>query len=239
MNRMKTEATKCRGLLTRTCSQWFLNLFQRARIARFISFSKERIPADQISRCLPEILDISSLFGKDLCAHWLYELNLHNQAVSRASQMLHAPTKSLDALERFRYQTLDEYILFLHSDKISEALEGFSVFADRLLPSIEENKDADSWRINTEILIHRHHWFALCKRVVNIVKLVGHFDEAEPGALTWPGQERLSAAAQRAAQAYGPFADPDSACPSLPRLLAASASALPDRRNNAKRVRLN
>ena len=71
------------------------------------------------------------------------------------------------------------------------------MFADRLLPAIQENKDADSWRINREILIHRHHWFALCKRVVNIVKLVGPFDEAEPGALTWPGQERLSA------QAYG------------------------------------
>ena len=139
------------------------------------------------------------------------------------------------SLERFRYQTLDEYILFLHSDKVSEALEGFSVFADRLLPSIEENKDADSWRINREILIHRHHWFALCKRVMNIVKLVGHFDETEPGSLTWPGQEGLSAAARRAAQAYGPFADPDSACPSLPRL-----SPRPHcRRHNAKRERLS
>ena len=196
-------------------SRWILHLFQRARISRFISFSKERLSAEQISRCLPEIVHISSHFGKDLRACWLYELNLHNQAVSRAIHMALAPARGL---ERFMSQTLDEYILLFHSDKISEALECFSVFADRLLPAIQENKDADSWRINREILIHRHHWFALCKRVVNIVKLVGHFDEAEPGTLTWPGQERLSAAARRAAQAYGPFADPDSACPSLPRL---------------------
>ena len=103
-------------------SRWILHLFQRARISRFISFSKERLSAEQISRCLPEIVHISSHFGKDLRACWLYELNLHNQAVSRAIHMALAPARSL---ERFMSQTLDEYILLFHSDKISEALEGF------------------------------------------------------------------------------------------------------------------
>ena len=119
-----------------------------------------------------------------------------------------APIKNLG---RYRFQTLDPFMLYLHSDKIAESLESFETFASRLLPAIQKDKDSESWSISREIFIHRRHWLALCTQVMNIVKLVGHFDEAEPGTLTWPGQERLSAAARRAAQAYGPFADPDSA----------------------------
>ena len=211
---------------------WILDLFLRARISRFISFSRRRIFVTKLIKHLPEITPSRRFFGKDSKQKWLDEMNFHHQNIDRASRVALAPIKNLG---RYRFQTLDPFMLYLHSDKIAESLESFETFASRLLPAIQKDKDSESWSISREIFIHRRHWLALCTQVMNIVKLVGHFDEAEPGTLTWPGQERLSAAARRAAQAYGPFADPDSACPSLPRL-----SPRPHcRRHNAKRERLS
>ena len=141
-------------------------------------------------------------------------MSAHNFTYTRAVRMGLSP---LSKDPKLGFASLDLFLLRMHADKISDVLESWLAFAERVVPLIQSNSDAASWRLSQKLLIHRCHWFMLSKRVVRVVDTIGSLADEDMHS-RWPGQDRLRAAARQAARVYGGFASSSEQCRSPPRL---------------------
>jgi hypothetical protein len=123
--------------------------------------------------------------------------------------------------------TLDHYMMQMHAADIAKALQSLTDFGERVASLIRKNPAAPSWWIRRDLLIHRRHWYALCRNVMNLIRLTGLEvdDLAAPLLHRWPDRGALQAAARAAANIFGPFTGPGTALPSLRLLLAGGAAS--------------
>ena len=163
-------------------------------------------------------------FGKHSQSEWSLEMYAHNLTYEKAMRMGLFPLRHDPNL---RFVSLDLFLLQMHADKISEVLESWIAFAQRVLPLIQGDNDAASWRLSRKLLIHRSHWFVLSKRIMNVVNTIRLLAEDGHHHLhsRWPGQDRLFASAQCVAHTYCRFASSNEQCQSLAQLHDDAAAA--------------
>ena len=99
-----------------------------------------------------------------------------------------------------RLTASSQFIMQMYSPQIAQVLNCFSQFGWRVLPLIREQPSALEWWINDDVLIHRRHWFAMCRSVLTIVRLTGTVEHQG-----LPFCKELEAAAQAAVSLFGPF----------------------------------
>ena len=165
----------------------------------YLSFGERRLSLQSVSTYFPEINVVTNHFGKKSITEWLREMSLYNQTYDRGIRMGLGP---FVAKNLYRYTSLDNFIFRMHADKVSDCLESLIRFSDRVLPLIQKNNHADSWRINNKVLIHRYDWLTLSKCVMMIARLILKKDEDGRS----PGQHRLFFAARLTAKIFGRFA---------------------------------
>jgi hypothetical protein len=200
---------------------------QRTSLQHFISFSKRRLKTTVLVKYLPELACLLKNFGKQKDSEWERNMYLHNEVCVRAVRMKLHPLKTIPKLV---YSSVDLFLFQMHADKISDALDSLVTFAGRVVPLIQRDRDAESWRLNRKLLIHRHHWLLLSQRVMRILNLIRTLDDDAQSQ--WPGQARLRAAALQASRIFGTFASPHNRrsssqwLPPCPAIASATIGAL-------------
>ena len=181
-------------------------------------------------KILPEIAEISQNFGPASLGDWNRRMCDHNQTVRRGERMRLIPGTS--AASKLIFESLDAFMLQMHSLDIAKALRSLSVFGERVLPLIRREPLARAWWLHRDLLIQRRHWFALCRCVMNLVRLIG-FGAMDcpslpaPPSQHWPDRDVLESAALDAARVFGLFDDRDAGSPSLAHLVECSNSRTP------------
>jgi hypothetical protein len=121
--------------------------------------------------------------------------------------------------------SLDVYLLQMHSMELAEILGCFSTFGRRMLPLVLSQPESDGWWLSEQVLVQRHHWFLLCRCMMNLLRLLGldtMVDDASSNAkfpLTpWPDFPSLRLAVAGVQEAFGGFQDADRTQPNLLQL---------------------
>ncbi len=131
------------------------------------------------------------------------------------------------------FNSLDQYVINMHSSVLSETLDALSTFAERVIPRIEQDPAAVMWPISGPLLITRDRWLLFCRGVLALLRLLGFasMDPSIPPPRSWPDADRLILAASRARAACGPFAAPrwrraaiSQRLPVVGRVMAAAAA---------------
>ena len=171
---------------------------------RFISFSGPRLKTDAIAIDLPEIVPGLQYFRRKSADEWFLDMSRHNQECKRAIQMGICP---LVRKEKFLYSSLDQYMIQMRSERLIAVLDSLSVFAERLVPLINDDNDAHSWRINRELLIHRHHLIELSRRVLSTTTVIDELTNQNSNAAA-PAlhEDKLISSLWRLSQLYSTFA---------------------------------
>ena len=163
---------------------------------------------------MPEIEPFLLHFRKRSLARWEQKKDSLNKRLLRAAKSGH-----LENPNKMKFQSLDDYMLYLHSDLLAQNMDSLVVFAERILPLIRSDPSARIWHFHEALLIQRRHWKSLARQVMNLVKLLSvafnaDFDQQVDLDL-WPDQERLCDAMLRAQRIYGEFAEAEDNCPTL------------------------
>jgi hypothetical protein len=190
---------------------------RKASLLRFISFIKQRLPKRVLARKFPEIMRVFKIFGPKSLQAWSDNMLHHNTQLRRGALMRLCRTFNT---ARLMHCSLDMYMLQMHSDEIAEALDCFSSFGGRVIPLITNSPDSEVWWLSTDVSIQRHHWFELCRRVMNIVHLLGldmnvledfqdTSDMRKHHLNPWPGQTKMFESAKAAQEIFGAYAEAD------------------------------
>ena len=184
-------------------------LVRRASIMRYISFGYARLKRQQLIKIFPEIARmLRNCFMKRPIDWWQRKMSRHNQVVQRAIRM------KFDLRSTSRrpiVSNLDQFIMKMYSPQIAQVLDCFLDFGMRIVPLIQKQPTAPEWWISEEVLMHRHHWFEMCRSVMDIVRLAGTVEHG--GCPSVRLHERrlvckeLEVAAQAAVSLFGPFTD--------------------------------
>ena len=148
---------------------------------------------------------------------WKKSMLDHNRTVERGERMRLIPFAG--DLSRLKFGSLDLYMLQMHSRYLSQILDEFSNFGDRVLTAMQGSPTAARfWIIKAPILIERVGWQKLCSQVISLLRALDleksrneHLDWSR-----WPDHDLLEAAAARAYQLFGPFAHTEMSAPSTP-----------------------
>ncbi len=196
---------------------------RRVCLLRYISYGARRMSKQRTFKLLPEFAKIAEKFCNRSLPNWRGKMWSHNQTLSRGQRMGLCP--HFDA-SKLLCPTLDRYMIQMHAADISEALKSLTVFGERVAPLIRKNPADPTWWITRDLLIHRRHWYSLCRNAMNLIRLTGidADDHVAPLLHRWPDCDALHVAARAAASIFGHFSDPDIDCPPLRLLLARSAA---------------
>jgi hypothetical protein len=180
----------------------------QASLLRFVSFAGPRLRTQEIESELPEIVPIAQQLRRKSLHRWILDMHQHNQACRRAIRMQLCPLVRKD---KFLYSSLDQYMIQIRHDSLREVLDSFSAFAERLMPLIHNDKAARSWRITRQMLIHRHHWSELSRRVITFTEMIGAKMQAysDEAGTDFHVDQRLEVSLRRLSRMYAPFSEPD------------------------------
>jgi hypothetical protein len=170
---------------------------RRASLLMHISFGGKALEITAIAKLIPELIPIITHFGTKSISQWRKNMELDRQVVQRSVQL---GLVSQSGSERF-FGTLDDYMLEMHSDKITAVLKSFTLFALRIVPLIQKDPNAQCWWINSEILVQRRHWRSLSRRIIALVSIVIECLEKnfQRNQSNLPGEVKLRAAARETA----------------------------------------
>ena len=124
--------------------------------------------------------------------------------------------------------SLDMYMLQMHSDEIAGALDCISKFGKRVQSQITDFPDSEAWTISSDVVVQRRHWFMLCRRVMNIIRLLDFnmntvsksqgSRQPEAFLYPWPGHNTLYTSTKAAQEIFGRYAGGDGSQSSLLQL---------------------
>ena len=173
---------------------------RRASLLRHISFGGRALGMCTLVKVLPELKPIIEHFGAKSISQWRNNMELDRKIVERSVRL---GLFSWLAAERL-FGTLDDYMLEMHAAKISTVLESLKSFAHRITPVIQKDLNAPCWWINSQILVHRRHWFELSRRVAalasNIIDCLEEKSRRNQSNL--PGEVKLRDMARETAIMY-------------------------------------
>jgi len=177
---------------------------------RHISYAGRRLKFATTANDVPEIIPSMTHFGKDSLARWEHEMEVHNRVLQRGERMRLCPSMKTKYLQ---FSSVDEFILRMHPAKVASILNSLSDFANKLISFIDhEDEDFGScvW-INEDLLVHRHHWLKLCKRVFVLLEIIVHGSSCRSSYddKAVDGRDELAAAVDRAVNVFQNFVQPD------------------------------
>jgi hypothetical protein len=111
---------------------------------------------------------------------------------------------------RLTHCSLDLYLLQMHSAELAEVLRCFLAFGRRILPLVNSSPDSDAWWLSDEVSVQRRHWFLLCRRLMNLLCLLGLDTSNQTAPLPlnpWPDLTSLCSAAAEVREVFGGFED--------------------------------
>jgi hypothetical protein len=144
-----------------------IRCIRSAPLIKYISFARHRLTRVAMASLLPEVFPEIDHFDEDILQLWNREMISHNATFDR-SQLSQTPAENQVADQCFT--SLVEYVLHMHGDKILLMLEQLVRFGERMIPLIHEDATARAWFLNEHLLIHAHHWSALARQAMNLVK---------------------------------------------------------------------
>jgi hypothetical protein len=203
-------------------TEQILSCIGKAELLRFVSYTKQRLPRRIIAKQLPEVIHVFKTFGPKSLKSWNDKLLHHNALLRRGALMRLCRTFNTAKLT---HCSLDMYMLQMHSDEIAGALDCISKFGKRVQSQITDFPDSQVWTLSSDVVIQRHHWFELCRRVMNITRLLD-FDmnatgksegprQPEAYLNPWPGYKTLKTSVEAAQEIFGTYAKADGSQSSL------------------------
>ena len=188
---------------------------QKASISRYISFSKERLPPDEVKALIKEMQTVGYI-NMSMLNHWRDLMREHNQILARG-QRLGLSGRTINTKSRL-FSSLDLYMLQMQSKYLAEILDDFSRFAERVMRCIAESPASRMWVVSGAIIIERSSWMCFCQQVVSLLHTIGiHCPVSKVRLDPWPDRKLLESSAARAQQMFGSFA---SAPPGLPTIFS-------------------
>ena len=173
---------------------------QKLSLFRLITFGAEHLPKHEALQYIPEIASIEKYFHRNSSELWRQEMQVYNRILQRGIRMGLSPVRNM----RPRlFSSLDQFILRARAAVLVEILDAISKFAERVIPSIEQNPAALMWPAGGPLLITRDRWLQLCRGVLCLTRLV-RIDTSIPSCSA--ETELLTSAAARADAIFGPFA---------------------------------
>jgi hypothetical protein len=179
----------------------------------YISYAGPRISLESTADILPEMTPFLRQFRRNSLARWVHKLERINRRLQRIGGVKLGLVENLNITS---FPSLDDYMLLLHSDKLSSCFEALVSFGEKVAPLISSHPRNRIWHINDYVLIQRRHWKTLARYVMNLLQLLR---VADPDTCTgscinesgrpssWPDQDRLQSAMRRAGEIYGCFGE--------------------------------
>jgi hypothetical protein len=181
---------------------------------KYISFSRCRLSKKRMAKNIPKILRFHENFGPRTLKFWKKKMEQHNSILQRG--ILNRPHFDFKTA-RFEAQSLDTFLLQFNSESIADALECLLSFAKLAIPTIRKNPDSHIWWLNADIIVYRHHWLRLCRRVKKLLHILGfgafaeskNFDITQLSILSglWPGADRLCTSALQAQAVFSTYCE--------------------------------
>ena len=191
------------------------SLVRKVSLTKYLSFSRQRLTRKKIAKIIPEVTVVDKFFGPRSLQIWNDEMLSHNALLQRGAKMMlcchFSPARLMNC-------SLDIYMLHMHANSIAEVLDSLSRFGNGVMQHCDPDQKA--WWLSPEISIQQAHWFQLCRRVIDLLKLLGF----EPEEWVWPNflleqwRSRLFLAAMKAQETFGVFSQADSKRPAFPLL---------------------
>ena len=191
--------------------------FRKASLCRFISFERNRLPAEEVKKLLPEMQTVGYI-NAETHIRWNNMMMEHNELVERGERMRLLPCQI--NMEWIKFSSVDVFMLQMQSRYLSKLLDDFSNFGDRFLASLSRSPSACFWVMNGPIVIEKSSWLRLCIQVMSLLRVLG-FGMDRPTSLLlnpWPDRELLESAAARAEHIFGQFARVSSSTRSISAL---------------------
>jgi hypothetical protein len=197
-------------------TEQILSCIGKAELLRFVSYTKQRLPRRIIAKQLPEVIHVFKTFGPKSLKSWNDKLLHHNALLRRGALMRLCRTFNTAKLT---HCSLDMYMLQMHSDEIAGALDCISTFGKRVQAQIADFPDSEVWTLSLDVVIQRRHWLELCRRVMNIIRLLDFnmnagsksqgSRQSEACLYSWPAQKILHASLEAAHEIFGTYAEAD------------------------------
>ncbi len=157
--------------MTRGHSQDLFEQVGAISISRYISYATCKLPKKAMINKFPEAAKLNSLFHPRAIHEWREMMQNHNRNINRGERMMLLPY--CRSLRRFRFDSLDIYMLTMHGDAYVQALLSIASFGAKVQKAREANQDyyADGgWFIEMPFMIMPARWTVLCKRVKKLIK---------------------------------------------------------------------
>ena len=188
-------------------------VIQRLSISRYLSFARERLAPANVKILIKEMKKVGYI-NISMLNHWVQLMDEHNRILARG-QKLGLSGRTIQVRSRM-ISSLDMYMLQMQSKYLSEILDDFTSFGERVVKSIAKSPASIVWVVSGAIVMERGSWMRFCQQVMSLLQIIGvdciankaHFD-------SWPDRELLEASAVRARRTFAPFA---TALPGLPTL---------------------
>ena len=174
----------------------------RASLLKHVSFAGQALGPIKLAKLFPEINPFARHFGHNSLSQWRSSMELDRSIAGRSLKL--GLCSRLQA-KRVIAQTLDDYMLEMHAEKLANLLESFTAFANRISPLIQNDPNAPAWWLNSQVLVQRKHWSLLTRRVTALIRIISdRLDKnIRQKQSDLPGEDRLRKAAHTALWIYG------------------------------------
>ena len=147
-------------------SQSLLQQASALLISRYVSYATNRLPEKVLLKAFPEAATLKK-FNRKAMHQWEELWRNHNQNIERGIKMRLLP--ACRAMKRFKFDSLDIYMLTMHGNAYVEALLSIAAFGERVQKARDVNHEDDDWCIIMPFFITRDRWALLRKRVKMLV----------------------------------------------------------------------
>ncbi len=188
-----------------------MRYFRAASLLKAVSYSTLRLSSQETMEILPEIATVENNFHAKSLEAWNEELRIHNKSIARGLAM---GLNTIDRMDRLRFSSLDLFLIKTRGGMLAEVLNAISSFAERIIEEVKGDRNALLWSVRGPVIITNERWMALCKQLVNILKLID-FEGISETDYSCPDFLPLKTAASRARIIFSNFAAADEAFPLL------------------------
>ena len=176
---------------------------QKASLSRYISFSRGRVPREQIKRLLREFRTVGFI-NKEVLSDWNEMMSEHNRILDRGIRM--ALLNGQLQARALKFSSLDHFMLQMQRKYIADILDDFTRFGEHVTGLINVSPNALMWHIAGPILVERRSWATFCRQMMNLLQIISTHDNLNLKRSDWPDFELLACAIERARHIFGKFA---------------------------------
>jgi hypothetical protein len=138
-------------------------------LPKHLSFVENRIPRKLIGFYLPELEVLDKFTSKSEFDAIQCQMEAHNRTVKRGIRMRLVPEYAATGL---LCTCPGNYAIHFDVSRVVSVLKACSAFGERVMAAIMHNRDARLWPLCDQIVILRHDWHQISRRMMQVAVLI-------------------------------------------------------------------